>query len=259
MNFIDDFWENQAKKFGTSSEASWGDVFALELESNVVKEHLFNNASVLDAGCANGFAILKHAQHFKLSKSAGIDYSPKMIEMAAHSQMQSNRNADITFSVGDVRKLNFNDNQFDVVYTTRVLINLQNWEEQLQGINECIRVAKPGGTVIFSEAFWEPLVKLNALRAVMGLAPLVEHDFNRYLKKEKLEAFLKNELLPFEVNNFSSLYYLGSRLIRELIPESKRFIGYNNPVNKFFFDLENNFSGGDAGIQQAYIIKKPAK
>ena len=43
---------------------------------------------------------------------------------------------------------------------------------------------KRAASVIFSEAFWEPLTRLNALRALAGLAPLVEHDFNRYIKQE---------------------------------------------------------------------------
>jgi hypothetical protein len=118
-------------------------------------------------------------------------------------------------------------------------------------------VAKPGGTIIFSEAFWEPLVKLNALRSVFGLQALTEHDFNRYLKKSNLNEYLNAQNIVFETSDFSSIYYLGSRLIRDLIPESKTFVGYDNPVNKIFHSIEKEFSGGDVGIQQAYILKKP--
>lgn len=257
MDFIYNFWENQAAKFGTSHEASWGDIYAIDLEMNNIASHISEGKSVLDVGCANGFALIKHAKDFKLAQSVGVDFSPKMIEMANESLAREKNNYNIHFKTGDVRGLDFQDNTFDIVYTTRVLINLPNWQEQIQGISECIRVAKPGGTIIFSEAFWEPLVKLNALRTILGLPSLVEHDFNRYLKKSNLDTYLNNNKTEFEVNDFSSIYYLGSRLIRDLIPESKTFVGYDNPVNKIFHTIEKDFSGGDVGIQQAYIIKKP--
>jgi ubiquinone/menaquinone biosynthesis C-methylase UbiE len=257
MDFIYNFWENQASKYGVSHEASWGDVYAIDLEINNIASHISEGKSVLDVGCANGFALIKHAQNFKLAESNGIDFSPKMIEMANTALAKTKSNSTIHFSVGDIRCLDFPDAKFDIVYTTRVLINLPTWHEQIKGINECIRVTKPGGKVIFSEAFWEPLVKLNALRTIFGLPSLVEHDFNRYLKKSNLNAYLNSIKTEFEVNDFSSLYYLGSRLIRDLIPESKTFVGYDNPVNKIFHNIEKDFSGGDVGIQQAYIIKKP--
>ena len=76
------------------------------------------------------------------------------------------------------RSLAFADSSFDVVYTTRVLINLPAWDQQVTGIMECLRVARPGGKVILSEAFWEPLVLINAMRALVRLPSLVEHDFN---------------------------------------------------------------------------------
>ncbi len=168
-NFIKDFWENQAIKHKESPEASWGDNFAIDLEVDNIGSYISDSASVLDVGCANGFALLRHAAKNKLAESKGIDYSSNMIEMAK-SALLKNEQHNIEFSVGDVRDIQFGDDQFDVVYTTRVLINLPNWEEQTQGINECIRVTKPGGKIILSEAFWEPLVKLNSLRTLFGLA-----------------------------------------------------------------------------------------
>jgi len=34
---------------------------------------------------------------------------------------------------------------YDVVYTTRVLVNLPTWEQQKKGIAECLRVTKKKG------------------------------------------------------------------------------------------------------------------
>ncbi len=166
--------------------------------------------------------------------------------------------SNIEFKIGDIRKLDFQDGIFDLTYTTRVIINLPTWEEQIRAIDECIRVTKKGGKIILSEAFWEPMTLLNSMRALKGLQPLVEHDFNRYLKKEKLEKYLNDKGLNYFVNDFCSIYYLGSRFLRELITKVDDYPGYSNPVNEIFYNLEKQFSGGGFGIQQAYVITKQA-
>ena len=94
----------------------------------------------------------------------------------------------------------------------------------------------------------------NSIRTLKSLPPLVEHDFNRYLKKEKLEDFLVENQLRFEVIDFSSIYYLGSRFLRELVTNPDDYPGYSNPINEIFFNLEQEYSGGGFGIQQAYVI-----
>lgn len=255
-NFIKEFWENQAKKHTTSHAASWGDNFAIDLEINTIGEYIKEGDLVLDMGCANGFAALRHSEDRKPSKIHGLDYAPSMIKFANKVKREFTEKDRLEFNVGDILNIKYNDNTFDVVYTTRVIINLPNWKEQMRAIDECIRVAKPGGTIIFSEAFYEPLVLLNAMRALKQLPPLVEHDFNRYIKKEKLEKYLLDKSLTFECNEFSSVYYLGSRFLREIVTNPSEYPGYSNPINQLFYEIEKNYSGGGFGIQQAYIIKK---
>ncbi len=253
-NFILEFWNSQAKKFGASHEASWGDNFAIQLEIETIGKHIPAGANVLDVGCANGYSMLHHID--KAAKMTGVDFSEDMIAQAVEIQKTLERQSDIKFEVGDVRALRFPDNAFDVVYTTRTLINLPTWSDQKQGVAECIRVCKPGGVIVFSEAFWEPLVLLNAIRQLKALEPLVEHDFNRYLKKARLEEYLGSMKLKYTVDEFSSVYYLGSRFLRELVTHPSDYAGYSNPINEIFYNIETQFSGGGFGIQQAYIVKK---
>jgi ubiquinone/menaquinone biosynthesis C-methylase UbiE len=182
-----------------------------------------------------------------------------MVLAAQRAKQQHGLGDVIDFAEGDVRSLQFPDNTFDVAYTTRVLINLPTWEQQVQGIAECIRVVKPNGTVVLSEGFWEPLVLLNAMRALKNLVPLVEHDFNRYLKLSALEIYLKSLNLNYKIEDFSSIYYLGSRFLRELVTDPAAYPGFSNPINKIFFEIEKQYSGGGFGIQQAVVIKKPAQ
>ena len=255
-DFIKDFWNGNAEKYKGSHQASWGDENAIKLETQNISSYIKDGDSVLDVGCSNGFAAIIQCAAHKVKSMTGVDFSESMIKYAQENKENSEFRDLLMFKMGDVRNLPFGDNLFDLTYTTRVVINLPNWEEQKKGLSECIRVTQKGGTVIFSEAFWEPLVRLNALRALAGLEPLVEHDFNRYIKKARIEAYLGELGLSFECVDFSSVYYVGSRFLRELTTDYKSFAGYSNPINQDFYELELKYSGGNFGIQQAYVIKK---
>lgn len=255
VDYVKEHWNQQAEKYGNSYEASWGDVHAIKLETQTIGEYISKGDDVLDVGCANGYATLHHLDK-GIRAITGVDFSDKMIQQAKKRRSEITQASKVSFEIGDVRNLRFYNDTFDVVYTTRTLINLPTWNEQIQGINECIRVCKAGGTTIFSEAFWEPLVLLNSLRALRQLPPLVEHDFNRYLKKQYLEEYFESQGIRFEVVDFSSIYYLGSRFLRELVTNPDDYPGYSNPINELFYDIEKVYSGGGFGIQQAYVIAK---
>src|SRR5665811_291686 len=129
----------------------------IQLEIELIGQHISTTDTVLDVGCANGYSALAQLEMRQPKSLVGIDFAESMIASANRTKAKLDAEAarKASFSVGDVRKLDLPDNSFDVVYTTRVIINLPNWAEQIQGIRECLRVAKPDGTVILSEAFWE--------------------------------------------------------------------------------------------------------
>ena len=249
------FWNAQGDTHGTSHSASWGDRHAIDLEIETIGDHIHEGNEILDVGCANGFSGLHNLQK-NIASLTGVDFSESMIREAEKNKAECRSPEKVSFEVGDVRSLRFDDESFDVVYTTRTLINLPTWVEQQQGILECLRVCKTGGTVVLCEAFWEPLVLLNALRTLKGLPSLVEHDFNRYLKKSALEEFLSSRDMQFEPIEFSSIYYLGSRFLRELVTNPEDYPGFSNPINEIFYQIEKEYSGGGFGIQQAYVIVK---
>lgn len=253
---IKEYWEAQGHMHGDSHWASWGDNWMIDLEIETIGGHIRDGDYVLDIGCANGYATFRQAESHKLASIIGVDFASNMVAEANKTKQTKHWTCDIDFGEGDVRSLQFSDNTFDVAYTTRVLINLPTWEQQMQGIAECIRVVKPGGTVVFSEGFWEPLMLLNAMRLLKNLPPLVEHDFNRYLKMSALEAHLRKHGLRYVVEDFSSIYYLGSRFLRDLVTDSAAYPGFTNPINKLFYQIQKQFSGGGMGVQQAVIVTK---
>lgn len=255
-DFILDYWQSQAAKHHASHWASWGDKWMIDLEIETIGKEIREGDVVLDVGCANGHAASQQLARRKPRAVIGVDFSENMIAAANEVKARDGLGDNITFETGDIRKLRFPDDTFDVVYTTRVLINLPTWASQCDGMRECIRVARPGGKIVFSEGFWEPLVLLNAMRALAGLPPLVEHDFNRYLKMARTEEYLASLGHSFQVDGFSSIYYLGSRMVRELVTDAAAYPGYDNPINGIFFDIERKYSGGKFGIQQAIVVTK---
>jgi len=259
MNFIKERWDDSAARWGEAHSASWGDLFAIRLEIAAVGGHLRDGERVLDAGCGNGFALFEQCKSHRFATATGIDFSEGMIGAAESRLRREPASCPIAFQLGDLRALPVPDGAFDAVYTTRALINLPTWQDQQAAIAECLRATRPGGRVLLSEAFWEPLVKLNALRAVVGLSPLVEHDFNRYLKRSALEEFLVAQGLRWTCEHFSSVYYLGTRLLREMIETEPRPTEYQSDFNREFYRLEEFYSGGDVGIQQLYVLHKSAE
>lgn len=250
------YWESQAQVHAQSHWASWGDNWMIDLEIETIGKQLKSGDQVLDIGCANGYSTLRQFELHQLKSITGIDFAEGMLKAAQEALQKSGFGDQVRFMEGDIRALPFADNTYDVAYTTRVLINMPTWEQQMQGIAECIRVVKPGGLVVLSEGFWEPLVLLNAMRSLKNLPPLVEHDFNRYLKLSALEAYLRKQNLKFRVEDFSSIYYFGSRFLRELVTDPDAYPGFSNPINKLFYEIEKQFSGGGMGIQQAVVISK---
>ncbi|MEX1205154.1 MAG: class I SAM-dependent methyltransferase [Dongiaceae bacterium] len=256
QDHIKDYWESQGQTHGESHWASWGDNWMIDLEIDTIGKHIKDGDHVLDIGCGNGYATFRQAEAHKLGSITGVDFAATMVAVAQETKEQKRWGDNVRFVEGDVKSLPFPDNTFDVAYTTRVLINLPTWEQQMKGIAECIRVVKPDGIIVLSEGFWEPLMLLNAMRALKNLPMLVEHDFNRYLKCSALEAYMRKLGMNYQIEDFSSIYYLGSRFLRELVTDPAAYPGFTNPINKLFYEIEKQFSGGGMGVQQAVVINK---
>ena len=255
-NFIKKYWDSQGEKYEDSHVASWGDNHMIDLEINLISSFIKKDQKILDAGCANGFSTFKQFEKFnKNIDITGIDFSESLIKFAKKKKNNIfSDNNNINFFVNDIRNINFPDNYFDLSYTTRTIINLDNWEEQKKGIDELIRVTAKGGKVLLLEGCWEPLALLNSVRLLFKLSPLEEHDFNRYIKIKRLREYLDSKKIKFEQIDFSSVYYLGSRFVRELVTDIDKYEGYSNPINKIFADLEKDYSGGSVGVQQAFLL-----
>lgn len=138
MKEIINQWNNAAPKYTEDQECSE----FVESNRRVVKtrfEH-FNGEKVLDLGCGYGF----YTDYFRSigANAIGIDGSEKMIEIARDRYPISK------FFVMDITTpLAFKSNQFDVIFSNQVLMDIENIDFVF---SECKRILRTGGILYYS-------------------------------------------------------------------------------------------------------------
>jgi ubiquinone/menaquinone biosynthesis C-methylase UbiE len=255
---IRDYWTEQARQHDAAPAASWSDVRVMEMEVREICRHLADRDRVLDVGCANGFSTLQFAQARAIDIT-GVDYIEGMIAAARQQQeeLQSSLRGRARFEVGNALHLDFPDNYFDKVIVIRVIINLGSWEQQLKGLHECIRVLRPGGTLLLSEAIVQGWQRLNALRGEWGLEPIPMPTFNNYLDEERVRETLAGSCELVKVSDFASTYYVGTRVLKPLLA---RLAGRPDQVANPMCELNRWLSllppAGDYGTQKLFVFRK---
>ncbi|MET4002311.1 ubiquinone/menaquinone biosynthesis C-methylase UbiE [Arthrobacter sp. UYCu511] len=119
--------------------------------------HLTHGLSVLDVGSGPGTITADFARLVAPGQAVGIDRSPEVVA-AATALAREQHLSNLSFEMGDVYKLNFPNDSFDVVHAHQVL---QHLSDPVAALKEMRRVAKPGGIVAVRDAdfhgmFWYP-------------------------------------------------------------------------------------------------------
>lgn len=96
---------------------------------------------VLDAGCGTGYGSRLLLE--KASRVVGVDLSPLAVQYAREHYEGPN----IQFVQMDCQRLAFPNAQFDLLVCFEVF---EHMEDQDAFLSECLRVLRPGGTVIIS-------------------------------------------------------------------------------------------------------------
>ena len=171
--------------------------------------------------------------------------------------MQDKLVGSVEFDVGDITQLKEPSNSYDKVIVVRVLINLGTWERQFRGLRECIRVLKPGGLLLLSEATLQGWRRLNALRGEWGMEDIPMPAFNQYLDQDKVIAAVSGEAELLELSNFASTYYVGTRLLKPLLAQATHapvsVADPNAEWNRWFSQLP---PAGDYGTQKLFVFRK---
>jgi len=108
---------------------------------------------VLDAGCGRGLLLMGAARRLTTGQGIGVDLwlpgaltSNRPHSAAANARLEGVEDR-VGFIKGDVRRLPFVDESFDVAVSNFVLHEVDNAREREQMLREIARVLKPGGRV----------------------------------------------------------------------------------------------------------------
>jgi len=256
---VREVWDGFAREYGTDSRASTPDAYMVELEIRTLLRYFRNGEKVLDIGCGNGYTDIKLLQRRNLYLT-GIDISPELINLAKqlaskHADRIRNSPEYIVDNVLDSTfEQRFKQASFDSILTKRAIINILTWEEQRAVIARIARLIRPGGRYIMIEATVQGHERIGNLREKFGMTKTPIRWHNRYLDENELIPYLNEQFGTVYLNDFSSTYYVGSRLIQPLLLKPFR----KEPRYDFF--LNNIFSRlpsiGDFGLQKLIICRK---
>lgn len=127
-----------------------------------VLRDLDGGISLMECGCGGSpAAFLIRA----VDRYTGVDFSKTGIDLAR--KRFETVSIPHTFSVADVCNLQFDDDQFDAIYSAHMLYHIEDPSAQYQALQEMQRVLKPGGVLLLHVANPRPF--LFPLRALMRI------------------------------------------------------------------------------------------
>lgn len=102
----------------------------------------FEKGKILDAGCGFGGIDLVLVKEIPECKIIGIDLSDPLLEYANSCISNTNIESRLSFRKGDVERIPFKDDTFEVVFSVNMVHVV---DKPINMLNEIERVLKPGG------------------------------------------------------------------------------------------------------------------
>lgn len=138
---------------------------------------LRGNERMLDAGCGSGAWLFPLADRLqgRGGTAIGLDLSAGMIESIREKAIGR---SNVELLVGDIQALPFADAELDFVMANFCLYHVPDIHA---AIEECVRVTRPGGYLMFATGSLTSLSELEAIhmrwQVRLGFpVPIIEHD-----------------------------------------------------------------------------------
>jgi len=171
------------------------------------------NASALDVGCSTGDLL----NSLNVRKKVGIDFSPKMIEVAKSKYPK------IDFRIMDAEKINF-DEKFDYVIFSNVIGYLPDIQRAFEEVK---KVSHPGTKIIvtYYNFLWQPILKIGEFLNIRMRQPqqnwLSKKDIENILYVSGFDVFKSGERMIIPkyiplISNFFNRYIARLALFRKL-------------------------------------------
>jgi len=229
-----DHYREVAREFGLSANATMADNRTRLLETDLIVSFVrasliraegrsIEDLIIADVGCGNGYS---------LGVLHGIDPRPKFIGFEFSPELRALAEArfagtDVKIRAADIRERGrMGEPLVDVLICQRVLINLLDRRDQITARDNMIEMLRPGGCILFIEAFDSSLRVLNQARAEFDLDPLPAAHHNLYLPDDffadprlRLWRGTAGELSE----NFLSTHFFVTRVLHPLLLREKEF------------------------------------
>jgi ubiquinone/menaquinone biosynthesis C-methylase UbiE len=229
-----------------------------ELEIEFALQYMRAGDRTLDVGCGPGVALCAYAGERKLS-AHGIDYAENMIDFARRQIAEVAPDLDISLRQANVLDLQYGDDFFDVVTSSRCLMALLDWELQQKALIEIHRVLKPNGRLVLMEGTLDGIERLNEYRRRFDLS-LIEADgrdrlFTRKFRERELHEFCEPHYALERTQRFG-MYYFLTRIVQPLLvaPARPRYDHPLNSVARQIARLVPDFDG--IGHLVAFVLRK---
>ena len=160
---------------------------------------------ILDVCCGTGdLAFAYYRSTRGRTPVVATDFCPQMLEIGEAKKQKAGINSEIRFLEADTLDLPFENDSFQIV---TVAFGLRNVGDTQRGLQEMVRVCKPGGKVVvleFSMPAWEPF------RSIYGwyfrnILPRI----GQWLAHNNQDAY---NYLPQSVGEFSQGQALAERM-----------------------------------------------
>ena len=239
------FWQDRAK---LGLEAGTKDTIAKQLEIQEISKYIRDGMRILDVGCGNGITAIDLATHFQVDV-LGLDISPAMISEATRLASDRRLLGSVRFTVGDVTNIIGYFAPFDMVYTERVLINLDSWDLQKKAILNIGNLLDTGSVFVMCECSQSGLERLNLLRAKVGLTAITPPWHDRYIRDDEVNTLSNGRFSLEKVVDFSSTYYFLSRITNAWLSEqSGKEPDYQSLINQLALQLPSTGNVGQVNI-----------
>jgi SAM-dependent methyltransferase len=209
---IKQYWDERAASDG-SAQSTTQDYYLREIEFRVLKSAVetYLPQNVLDIGCGDARTTGRLASTFGDVSFVGCDYAESMVRNARNN-VEGSGLKNLRVEEGDVVK-SLPEGTFDLIYTTRCLINLPTWNLQKEALFNIAGKLSEGGIYVMIENFVEGQENFNVVRIQMGLPEIPVRFHNTFFATAALEEFISSRFEIVEQQNISSTYYLVSRVV----------------------------------------------
>lgn len=170
-----------------------------------------SEVQVLDAGTSTG-PNLGLLRDLGFQDIHAVDLSPTAVELCR-------RNGFAQVRLGDICKLPYDDESFDLALATDVLEHVDDDEAALR---ELFRVLKPGGTA---------LITVPAFPSLWGISDIIGEHRRRYLFKPLRRNLRAAGFAEVDMYHFNYLLFLPIFLVRQVTRLFKNVVSNENHLN----------------------------